>query len=340
MRQAATGDRRERGIALLLVIWMMALLSSVAMIAAGNARADLQIARNLLDAAQASSLADGGVWWMMARLAERDAVAPGAILDNADGTPTRLSLDGRTIEVAVQDEGGKIDVNTADATLLANLCRVVGLGAGAEAIAEDIVQYRERRSRDRSKAAPQPAFIVIEELRLVPGLDLDIYARLLPFVTVYTRDGRVNPRTAPREVIMALPGILPLQAEAYLRDRARKELGAETAALPVSLASAAHYLSVSTPQIVTVTATTHGGGQVKSVREAVVELAATPDHPLHLIAWRIGPAVLPEGSDRKAVGRLKSSVKIQSMRSSPFTPMPELSGTAASLPMDDWWKQG
>src|SRR6185437_15805955 len=113
MRQAvaAIGDRRERGIALLLVIWMMALLSSIAMIAAGNARADLQIARNLLDAAQARSLA------------ERGAVAPDAILDNADGTPTRLSLDGRTIEVAVQDEGGKIDVNTADAALLANLCR-------------------------------------------------------------------------------------------------------------------------------------------------------------------------------------------------------------------------
>lgn len=284
----ATHGRRERGIALILVIWMMALLSIVAMIAAGNARADLQIARNLLNGAKARSLADGGVWWMMARLLARDADNRNAVLDKADGTPTQLSFDGKIIEVAVQDEGGKIDVNGADAALLANLCRVVGMGGDAEAIAEAIVHYREGSSRDLPKAAAQPAFSVIQELRLVPGIDPDRYARIVPFVTVYGQDGRVNPRTAPRQVIMALPGILPLQAEAYLADRAREEPGADAAALPPSLANAARYLSASPPHVVTITATTRGGGQATSVREAVVELAATPDHPLRLVAWRRG----------------------------------------------------
>ena len=280
------GARRERGIALILVIWMIALLSVVAMVATGNARTDLQLARNSIDGAKARMLADGGVSWAMVRLLAGDASG----LSKADGTARLLSLGGTTIEVAVQDEGGKVDVNGADAVLLANLCRVVGFGsAEADAIAEGIVRYRERR-RDDPSTATQPAFSVVEELRLVSGIDPDHYVRLLPFVTVYTRDGHVNPQTAPPEVILALPGILPLQAETYLRERSRQEPGLETAALPPSLAAAARYLSVSPPQIVTITATSHGGGGATSIRQAVVELAVTPDHPLRLIAWRRGTA--------------------------------------------------
>jgi general secretion pathway protein K len=289
----AADDRRERGIALILVIWMMALLSVVAMIAAGSARADLEIARNLRDAAQARALAEGGVWWMMARLRERDADNKSAVPNQADGTPTRLSLDGRIIDIAVQDEGGKIDVNSADAVLLANLCRVVGIDDDAETIADSIVRYREESGGKSSKAAARAAFSIVEELRSVPGIDPDRYARILPFVTVYPNDGRINPRTAPREVIMALPGILPLQAEAYLRARTREEPGAEAAPLPPGLANAARYLGASPPHIVTITATTRtattrGGGEATSVREAVVELAATADRPLRLVAWRRG----------------------------------------------------
>ncbi len=278
------GNRRERGIALILVIWMVALLSVVAMVAAGSARTDLQIARNLLDGAKVRSLAEGGVWWMIDRLLDRDA----ATLERADGTATRLLFDGNSIEIAIQDEGGKIDVNVADAVLLASLCRVVGLGAEAEAIADGIVRYREQGRGDSSAETTRQAFNVIEELRLVPGIDPQRYARILPFVTVYTGDGHINPRTAPREVIMALPGVMPQQAEAYLRERVRTQAGSEATGLPPGLAGAALYLSASLPQIITITATAQGTGSTKSVREAVVDLAATQGRPFRVIAWHRG----------------------------------------------------
>jgi general secretion pathway protein K len=276
-------ERRERGIALILVIWVIALLSVVAMVAAGNARTDLQIARNLLDGAKARSLADGGVWWMMARLLDRNSDAP----TPADGTATRISLGGQPIDVAVQDEGGKIDVNHANATLLGNLCRVVGIApAEADGIADAIIQYRERNRREQPATAR--AFSVVEELRLVPGIDPERYERMLPFVTVYTRDGHINPRTAPREVILALPGILPLQAEEYLRLRSRNQPGGAAAELPPSLANSSRYLSMSPPRVVTITAVARRDGHATSIREAVVELTATPERPLRVIAWRRG----------------------------------------------------
>jgi general secretion pathway protein K len=277
------GNRRERGIALLLVIWMTALLSVVAMVAAGDARSDLQIASNLVQGAQARSLADGAVWWMISQLIDHDADTPRP----ADGTATQLSLDGEFIDIAVQDEGGKIDVNAGDAVILTNLCRVLGFGKEAGGIAENIVRYREQM-RNGAPEARQPAFAVIEELRLVPGIDPDRYARIRPFVTVYTGDGHVNPRTAPREVIMSLPGVLPAQADAYLRERARQRPGSETGPLPLGLAGAAPYLSAAAPKVVTITAISRGAGQTRSIREAVVDLQATEERPFRLVAWRRG----------------------------------------------------
>src|SRR5689334_11474867 len=110
-----SGRARQRGIALVLVLWVMALLAVMVVGFAGDARTELKLARNQADAAQARAIADTGV-----------SLALLSVLDNNEDTAWRI--DGAThslaygdgaISVSVQDEGGKIDLNLAPPALLA-----------------------------------------------------------------------------------------------------------------------------------------------------------------------------------------------------------------------------
>src|SRR5262245_46643626 len=58
-RQCGSGD--QAGVALVVVLWMLALLSVLAVGFVGNARTNLLIARNQYEQAQARALAEAGM---------------------------------------------------------------------------------------------------------------------------------------------------------------------------------------------------------------------------------------------------------------------------------------
>ena len=53
--------RHERGFALLLVIWVLAILAVLAAGFAASTRSETRLARNLLEAARAQALAEAGI---------------------------------------------------------------------------------------------------------------------------------------------------------------------------------------------------------------------------------------------------------------------------------------
>jgi len=56
----------------------------------------------------------------------------------------------------------------------------------------------------------------MEELQLVLGMRPEIYRRLAPLITVYSRQAGVNPQVASREVLLAVPGLGPETVDAIL----------------------------------------------------------------------------------------------------------------------------
>jgi len=79
----ARSGRSQRGFALLLVIWVLAILAVLAAGFAAGTRSETRVARNLLDAAQARALAEAGV-----------ALATGALIDNDPTSPHNTGLTG------------------------------------------------------------------------------------------------------------------------------------------------------------------------------------------------------------------------------------------------------
>src|SRR5262249_53884817 len=156
----------EAGVALLLAVWVLALLAVLATAVTRDARSSLSLARNRVEVAQVRSLADAGAWEAVAALL--DAERSKALF--LDGRPQTLPLTGEGVRIAIQDESGKIDLNLAGEDRLKALFLVAGIpGDIAPSLAHTLVLYRAQReeiaARERkpdSTQPPAPVFLTKE----------------------------------------------------------------------------------------------------------------------------------------------------------------------------------
>ena len=118
MRAGAPSDRgvprRERGFALLLVLWSMALLALLGAHVVATGRAELQLAGNLRGAAAAEAAADGAVHAAIFHLLD---ASPQRWLP--DGMAREMALPGGALAVVrVESEQGKVNPNLASLPLM------------------------------------------------------------------------------------------------------------------------------------------------------------------------------------------------------------------------------
>src|SRR5688572_20660083 len=139
-----------------------------------------------------------------------------------DGTPYTVVTEQGRLELRIIDERGKIDINRAPDELLRGLLVAAGLEpAQAFALTDAIIDFRDTDSNRRAQGAEDPeyasarlpweakdaAFESSGDLMQVLGMTPEIYARISPAVTVYSRQAAVNPTNASRQVLLALPGV-------------------------------------------------------------------------------------------------------------------------------------
>ncbi|MBN6152655.1 general secretion pathway protein GspK [Xanthomonas sp. AmX2] len=220
-----------RGAALVLVLWLIALLTALIGAFALTARTEGLQGKVLGDGAAAQERARAGLEYALTRLAGTPT-QPGW---RPDGRRYRWPYEDATVELRVIDESGKVDLNLADAALLAALMRAVGADPQrADRIAAAIVDWRDAdnlsqanggaedpdyASENRPYGAKDAPFESLAELQLVLGMDAQLYAQLLPNVTIYSGTSRPAPDFAPEPVLTALG----LDAAAVLAQRERAD---------------------------------------------------------------------------------------------------------------------
>jgi general secretion pathway protein K len=272
---------RQRGIALVLVLWVMALLAVMVVGFAGDARTELKLVRNQADAAEARAIADTGVSLALLNILENTEETAWHL----DGEPHDLAYGDGAIRVSVQDEGGKIDLNLAPSALLAGLFRTLGI-PGAEALAAAIQEWRRQHGGEAADGPPLARtgpFLALEQLRAVPGITGAVYVRAAPFLTVYTRRDRVDPLTAPAEVLLSLPGARPAEVDAFVA--ARDRLGPVPGGLP-ALNGVGDSIAHAGLEVVTITSEGRTASGARFIRQAVVTAAARGGAPYQILAWR------------------------------------------------------
>lgn len=197
----------ERGIALVLVLWLTLVLSITAASVTRVARGDVRIAYNVQEAAKARALADGGYYLAVAALMKTSSADPWPI----DGTVREVAIGGALIEVSILDEALKTNLNAASGEMLeaAFLSSGVDEQTAAYLGAALVAERLSRRGSPTPSAGvaglltPPNQFSTIRELQSVLGLNAADYARLRDVFTVYiggnSRRGEFIRRPASRQ---------------------------------------------------------------------------------------------------------------------------------------------
>lgn len=190
------GDQRQRGFALLIVLWALALLSLLGTQIVATGRQDTQLARNLLEAAVLEAAANGAVqraiFWTLDSSGQHW---------RADGSEHFVRIGAANVAVRIDDESDKINPSIASPALLEALLLQVGADPGtAAAVAASIVEWRlgsgsaglpnatfARYAGSGREYAPSGAPIdSIDELGAVIGMTPELLARLRPHLSIYT----------------------------------------------------------------------------------------------------------------------------------------------------------
>lgn len=236
---------RQRGIALILVLWITVLITITAGSYAILARTENLQARHLFETTRARYAAEAGLNRVIYELRNPDQETRWV----ADGRPYEFEFDGAVVEVKIIDETGKIDINAADELVLQSLFYSLGdleedqVLSLTDAVldwrdADDLIRnfgaedddYEDLEYPYGAKDAP---FDTTAELQQVLGMNYEYYTRLEPAITVYSGRGNPNPAYAPLEVLMTLPDMTPELAQQFIQQREQaSELGAPPPVLP------------------------------------------------------------------------------------------------------------
>lgn len=238
------------------------------------------------------------------------ADAPGP-RQESDGRLYELPFGDGSMRIRLTSEDGKIDLNGAPDVLIEGLLASLARGgeiANADQAARVSAAILDWRDPDQwirfngaedqtyvahgaALGARDGAFLSVVELNLVLGVDPDIYARLAPWVTVYSWGSRVDPMTAPKPVLLAVPGLDDDLVDRFVAARnawhAGQSVGSESGT-PLSLellSPGARYFSWAESRVYTVDAVGVLPGGTRASRRAVVQLTGRARKPYKIIAW-------------------------------------------------------
>ena len=223
--------RRNHGFALILVIWSLVLLASLATGFAFAVRHEIRVAGDMASTARAEAAATAALHVTAL------ALGTGARDDRwrADAQAHRIPWPDATISVRVRSEGGRIDINRAPRELLVGLFAQFFAASTAESLADALIDWRdsddepgpagaEREGYSRAGYVYGPAntaFNSVGELRRVLGFDNRIVETLRPHLTVYSRRPRINLMSADLVALRSVPGIDADTAATLITERDR-----------------------------------------------------------------------------------------------------------------------
>ncbi len=295
---------RQAGIALVLVLWVLALLSTMALALMATQRTETALSRNLITTAQGRALAEAGIYYAIARGLVYRAGSDSEKWQ-PDGTLRFWDFAGTRVAVAIISEHAYIDLNYASAELLEGLLQTTGVEASQiPALRDAILDWRDDnterllhgseddayQAEGRLYGAGDASFTSVSELRQVLGMTPQLYQSMAPALTVYSGRGQVNPSFAPPQVLAALPGMVEDELVDYMERRvSHRERGLQPPQLTgVNTA----FLDLSEGAVFRVYAEAPGSDGARISLQAIVRIGDTKE-PYDILAWNQNPAGPP-----------------------------------------------
>ena len=293
---------RQQGAVLVLVTWVLAVIAVAAFGLSRNTRSAVQLTSVDVRITQARAAAEGAIWRGIFELVKPLNQEPW----QTDGTFHEFTVAGADVRVAIQDQTGLVDLNTASPALLqAMMSTVADLDvAEIDGIVDAVLDWRDRDNLKRPSGAEDAdyedagydygakdaPFNTKEELQQVAGVSRAVYEALASYITVHGQNQRLSLQSAPPHTLAMLPGLTPSDAQTIADARAEGSdggLGMEVARADGDLTT----LRPGTTFEVQAQATVKGISQRLS---AAVLIGRNNPAGYEILAWREGYDVAPE----------------------------------------------
>lgn len=229
--------RSQKGIALLVTLWLLVILTVMALSFSLLVRTESHATLAFKEGVENKFLAEAGIQRGIAEIIYRNAnrnqsiILEGKEAVSVDGTPYTGRVGDGWYRIRITGESGKIDLNAltdASGVVLNNLLVSMGVTKEeADSIVDSILDWKDAddlhrlhgTESDYYQSLPNPyraknaPFDTVEELALVKGVTPELlYGNgkqkgLINYVTVYSGSGKLSIDHASREILMAIPGM-------------------------------------------------------------------------------------------------------------------------------------
>ena len=239
---SAAMGKHSRGIAFVLVLWVIAMLSILLGSFSLIARTENLQSRHLFDTTQARYAAEAGLNLAVYELRKSDPLQRWV----GDGRPYTFGYGDAEIEVRITDDSGKIDLNAnanGNGELLTNLFLTHGVDLDrATALSDaimDWVDFDDLKRPNGAEAADYKAaglsyvpknapFDTVSELQQVLGMTYDLYQKIEPAVTIYSGRGTPSAQFANPDALRAMyPDASPEEIEALVQQIQSQQPGTQ-----------------------------------------------------------------------------------------------------------------
>lgn len=237
----------SQGIALLLVLWVLTVLMVIVFAFSFSTRVETYSTLSFKEGMEKKFIAQAGIerGLMEILYSKRFFNIPEKRPWRLDGTVYKGTLGSGYYEVRIMDENGKVDINTAPDVILKNLLIQLGLkNEESDAVVDAIMDWKDADDLRRLNGAesdyymtlPNPYkaknanFDSVEELIYVKGITTELLyggegrKGLIEFVTVHSKSPQVSINSAPREVLLSVPGITPEIVDNIISFRENKRI--------------------------------------------------------------------------------------------------------------------
>ena len=220
--------------ALLVVLWVIAILMVTVLSFSFLTRTETHATLGFKDAAEKKFLAEAGIERAIIELLYREKnianpiTLEGPEVWKVDGTAYSDQVGEGSYTVSITGEAGKLDINKSSEVLLKKLLLNAGIKEDeADTIVDSLMDWKSPSGMTRlhgagndyyaslpipyqAKGAP---FDTVEEILLVKGVTPAVLygdgdrKGIIDFLTVNSDSGLINLNYAPKEVLMAIPGM-------------------------------------------------------------------------------------------------------------------------------------
>ncbi len=288
--------RQQNGVVLVFVLWVVVLLSAIAGNFIVKSDVETKITSNAVDRLKVYALAEKGVFAAVLKLVEISS--NNHIKYSVE--KEFIKSDGDSYSYSISYESGKIDINYAGRALIKEMFVQQDLGEkDIELIVDSILDWRDPDKLRRLNGAEDldyksagynyqskdQHFDTIEELKLLMGMNNDIYSSIESLITVDGYSARINPVYASEKVLRVIPNLSNDEFVSFVSLRDSNIIQAKKILV---YSPSANFFTYESNNIFRIKSQGKIKSGAKSCIDAVVLLSKKTNRPFEFLKWRNG----------------------------------------------------